>query len=210
MRSVIVPTVPRNMPALMSPKYQTKLRYTDTIVLAPSVLSVAVNHVYSANGMYDPDVTGVGHQPRGFDQLMSMYGTYVVNKAVMRIDILDPGVSGTTNGAIVGICEDVNSGTVTDPQDLLEKSHVRYMAYPTSAATNRMYFTSYPNRRLGLNNPGNLQLSQKGTGSTNPVEQTHFKIFGYIPTSGTLHNVTVQVSIDYYATFSEIRQPVKS
>lgn len=35
-------------------------------------------HVFSANGMYDPDVTGTGHQPYGFDQYMAQYDHYTV------------------------------------------------------------------------------------------------------------------------------------
>jgi len=31
--------------------------------------------------MYDPDITGTGHQPAGFDQMMLSYEHYIVTRA---------------------------------------------------------------------------------------------------------------------------------
>lgn len=39
------------------------------------------SYVYSLNGLYDPDISGVGGQPTGFDQYMALYGKYTVLKA---------------------------------------------------------------------------------------------------------------------------------
>ncbi len=45
-------------------------------------LSVAGNsHTFRANGCFDPDVTGIGLQPRGFDQYATLYDRYVVTSS---------------------------------------------------------------------------------------------------------------------------------
>lgn len=53
-------------------------------------------HDFAANGMYDPDITGVGHQPMGFDQLAAIYQRYRVNACKITVDgmQLTPGTCG--------------------------------------------------------------------------------------------------------------------
>lgn len=54
-----------------------KMRYVTGITLNPAVSNKAA-HVFTANGLYDPDITGTGNQPRGFDQIMAAYQKYTV------------------------------------------------------------------------------------------------------------------------------------
>lgn len=60
----------------MPPVYYTKLRYQQfqTLNSAPALAT----QVIRANSLFDPNLTGVGHQPRGFDQLAGSYKEYRV------------------------------------------------------------------------------------------------------------------------------------
>ncbi len=49
--------------------------FTNTLDLGAAT---HVTHVYSANGAFDPDVSGGGHQSRGFDQYAALYEKYAV------------------------------------------------------------------------------------------------------------------------------------
>lgn len=53
------------------------LRYSEQISLDPTAAGFAV-HEFKSNGLYDPNVTGTGHQPRGYDQLMGIYNRWCV------------------------------------------------------------------------------------------------------------------------------------
>lgn len=210
-RNVGTIAIPRSMPTLMPPKFNTVLRYSTSFTLDPGFSTAAAMRVFSANGLYDPDITGVGHQPRGFDQLMSLYQHYNVSKAVMTADF-DHVESSGSYAFMCGIVEDVNSGLVTDSEDVMEKSNMTSFMYPRDAARTRAKFTSYPYRRLGLNNPGNTQGTQNGTGSTNPTDQVYLKPFIFFPTvaAGSPSPVICVVTIDYTVVFSEYSQPSKS
>jgi len=48
---------------------------------------------YRLNSLYDPDVTGGGHQPYGFDQVFALYNRYRVDKVVFRITFTTPGAA---------------------------------------------------------------------------------------------------------------------
>jgi len=50
-------------------------------------------HVFSANSAYDPDVTGVGHQPMYFDNYAALYSKYRVNYAKMTVTVINHSVN---------------------------------------------------------------------------------------------------------------------
>jgi len=59
-------------------------RYCDSVSIDAST-GVAADYVLNASSLYDPDVTGTGHQPYGFDQLMAFFRHYVVVKARVKV-----------------------------------------------------------------------------------------------------------------------------
>ena len=60
--------VPRNKLAFPQ-SISTKLRYVEKINMGSiGASSNVVQNQFIANGAYDPNFTGTGHQPRGFDQ----------------------------------------------------------------------------------------------------------------------------------------------
>lgn len=62
----------------LSPTYKAVLPYFETgLSINPAAGGVVGSYVFQINGPYDPNVTGIGHQPLGFDQLMLMYEHYI-------------------------------------------------------------------------------------------------------------------------------------
>lgn len=53
-----------------------------TLIGSPSAVPT---NLYSANGMYDPDISGLGHQPMGFDNLMAFYEQTTVVKSHISV-----------------------------------------------------------------------------------------------------------------------------
>lgn len=68
---------------LLRPKVLTKLTYCDTKTITPG--TGMANHVFSMNNLYDPDYTGVGHQPAFRDEWANIYGHYRVLAAHVRV-----------------------------------------------------------------------------------------------------------------------------
>lgn len=85
----------KRIPVLLPRKYTCKLRYVDEIDLDPAVGGLSVTKSYRANDLYDPDSSGVGHQPMGFDQLCLFYKSFTVTKSTIRVT---PMIKTTTGG----------------------------------------------------------------------------------------------------------------
>ena len=62
----------------MPDQFRTTLRYCEflTITCTAGALS---RYEFLGNGLYDPNFTGTGHQPLGFDQLIAIYSYAVVH-----------------------------------------------------------------------------------------------------------------------------------
>lgn len=60
------------------------LRYSDQITLNPTAGATS-SYFFHANSIFDPDASGVGHQPYGHDTLQTIYKDYVVDKAVITL-----------------------------------------------------------------------------------------------------------------------------
>jgi hypothetical protein len=92
--------------AVMTPLPSTQkvmLKYSDFLSFTPN--GAPTNYIYSCNNLYDPNVTGVGHQPRGFDQLMALYDHFVVISAVAEVTFYN----GTALPMVCGLMIDDNA-----------------------------------------------------------------------------------------------------
>lgn len=61
---------------LLQHTVRTKLIYCDTKTLGAS--TGAVHHAFQINNIFDPDATGVGHQPAFYDKWSALYSMYRV------------------------------------------------------------------------------------------------------------------------------------
>ena len=76
-------TVPRNKIGFPQ-SMRTQLRYCDAIDFTPSSATINV-HSFLANGLFKPDVSATGHQPRGFDEFMDVYKTFTVKGSKIAV-----------------------------------------------------------------------------------------------------------------------------
>jgi len=64
---------------------RAKLDFADVLTLSPTTANVVASHTYRLNSLFDPDYTGAGAQPVGFDELMAMYGDFFVTTTQVHV-----------------------------------------------------------------------------------------------------------------------------
>jgi hypothetical protein len=89
-----------------------KLSYVDYRRVNPGVVTYS-DTVYNLNSVFDPENTGVGHQPRGFDVLAGLYNKYRVFKCRSRMELRQRAAHG-----ISGLLLPSNSSTGLTTADL--------------------------------------------------------------------------------------------
>lgn len=79
--------------------FRRTLRYSETYTLTTGVAGVVgtVQNM-SLNSAYDPNQSGTGHQPYGFDQLAAFYNKYIVHS--VRYRLLCTTLGGTAEVAV--------------------------------------------------------------------------------------------------------------
>jgi hypothetical protein len=175
---------------------------SDVAITLVSNLANPGVYVFSANGMYDPDLTGTGHQPRGFDQLMLFYDHYVVTRARAKCRFFN---ASTSVPAEVFVTVRDNATPSTSYLDYLESSitkTVQLGVESASTATKTLEFDVDVGKFLGRRDPlSDPQL--KGSTSSNPDEGCAFHIGAFTPDVFTASSVLLLVTIEYTCTLIE-------
>lgn len=102
----------------------TTFIYADTgFSIDPGVGGSTGVRVLSLNSLYDPDVTGTGHQPAGFDQLMAIYEEYCVYAVKYKCSWYN---SDGSNEMIGGVTITDQLSTSTDPRVYIENGMTQW------------------------------------------------------------------------------------
>lgn len=179
-----------------------KLRYCETITINPSA-GQAGTYTFSANGLYDPNISGTGHQPYGFDQLCALYNHYYVTGAKMTITTITADSYYTIG---IKLC-DASTLNSSIPDNLMEQPAFRKRVISNNAASTSSSITQYFSTKkfFRLKNKSFIMADDtlSGSASGNPAEQAYFVIvFQPAVALQDLSNSTFQVQIDYIATFA--------
>jgi hypothetical protein len=165
--------------------------------------------------LYDPDITGVGHQPLGFDTFASVYLDYIVTGSSLEVIGICP--SDLTNGApsAVGVMLSNSSTLAYNAADALMEqglSNYKVMAnahplYQMTTVKSRRYD---PRQFFNVRMPEDLQDAIGAAVTANPTALAYFNVwFGQVP-SGTdvdPFNVTIRIKYDVqFFTLKEIPQ----
>lgn len=195
------------------PSQQTvSLRYIEGIDLAPGAAGAPAKYVWRCNGAYDPNYTGVGHQPLFWDTYAAMYNHYVVTGAKIRAHVWGENVA-TTYGSMVAIKIDddgttsSNIGTMMELKD--EYMKVKMMRTNAGASGAQAVITSKFSAKkfFGLTNPKDDRSNVGALTNTNPNEGAFWVLlWQHIDASTTFTgNLKGYVTIDYTINFSEPR-----
>lgn len=199
--------------APMPNKYPCKLRYCSYFNIDPGAAGIAGVNVIAANGMFDPEISGVGHQPRGFDQLMTMYDHYTVIGS--KITVSYSHLFGNNYDAYrIGINVKDSPVTAIDPNDYLEGRNLVSSTMPPvtggdGACTRTLSMKFSTKKFLGVSHPLASE-NVRGNATANPGEMGYFHIWAAPLSSVDGPAITCAIRIEYLCVLTEPKQPTQS
>jgi len=176
-------------------------RYYDVNLLTSTGGAIA-HYQFSANGLYDPNITGTGHQPMYFDTLTGIYDHYTVVGS--KIHVVAIGQTASVAGTLTLWINDdtTTSATLFSLPEQTSASTSLVMPISSGVKTNLKNAWS-AKKTFGGSVLGNDDL--QGTGSANPAEQSYFQL-SYASADGTSTSTCLfQVFIEYIAVWDELK-----
>lgn len=193
-------------------KFAAKLRYAQSGAVNPGISGIPGVQVFNASSCFDPDTTGIGHQPRGFDQWMTMFDHYTVIGSKITVSY---SVNGQADDRAIVLGVNLkDDGTVyTDKNDYMEGRNVssKLVSGGATGDARSCTLTKHysPKKFLGITKPLAGSLI-RGSATSNPSENAYFHCWAAPTGTADLDSIAYQVVIDYLVVFTEPKNPSQS
>lgn len=190
----------------LPPLYYSTLKYCEYVTISLSAGGFNY-YVMSANGLYDPNISGTGHQPMYFDQMMALYNHYHVRASRCSVD------SGASNDLQTATMQQL---VVEDDATLATTSSMGISAMtemPGKQGAVKVMNTADTNLPTLKANwrakdvfSGDLMANNalRGNSGANPSEQSYY-IYGIYDANGNSITYVTAFTIEYDVVFSEYK-----
>lgn len=177
-------------------------RYATSFNLDPSTGGVLAKHVFSANGMYDPDITGSGHQPNGFDQLATLYNHYTVVGSKITIQCFNYDSAQTQIAGLSTLAD--STGFTGDIFQYVEQGKSKYVTMGQKGADrSKKLVTTFSTKKFFRKSNVMDEDDLKGDDTQNPTEQAYYHVVAAPIGAVDTAPVQVFVVIEYSAVWHE-------
>ena len=184
----------------------TTLKYRYTGVLNPGAGGTNSVQIFRCNSVYDPDATGVGNQPRGYDEWSALYNHMNVKRSKITVEYHN---GDATYEQQVGIALRDGIATETNPIDYSEQMGVTRMLGRVGSSHNHIVLTKkwdcYKDLGVSYTNQKNQHSS-----SSNPGDGQYFHVYSGNPWGSDPSNAYISVTIYYDVLFSELKDLTQS
>lgn len=169
-------------------------------------------HTFSSNGLFDPNITGVGHQPRGFDQLMAAYLKYTVLGSKITITqtnyVANPGYVYLTHSSSTNpLSTESNDNSAFESAFLVKKP----VLCADTTGGQRKFRTS---GQVALKKYFKTNIMDEddysGDASNNPNDQGYWGLYVQNTNGNDPDTLTFSVQIEYITVFRNPQTIVKS
>lgn len=177
--------------------------YSNSSLTVPNT-GLGVSYVYTANGLYDPDISGTGGQPSGFDQMMVFYEHYTVFncRAVVTFRNFSATIAPIVYLAVRG-----DTGNISVVSSIMETGNTvstQLMPAGVTGSLKELVMRVNVGAFLGFDDLMDSTVA-RGDLASNPAEQVYFHVGAFYNEASGTGDVKFQIRLEYDAVFSEAR-----
>lgn len=190
-------------PSGVPDRLQVKLIYREALTWTQASGNVGDN-VYRANSLFDPDLTGTGGQPLGFDQWAAFYFYYTVTGVSVE-------VTNMCNGAVINNCRTgitfsiLSNAYATTDQDRVEAQPYTtakslWMGNTTSGTSTQKAYMSTAKIMGALPIAVQTEDAFSALVTANPGAPWFMHVWNYVPSLAT-QSLYQNVKITFHCVF---------
>lgn len=189
--------------AFLAPRITTKLRYNDAFSII-SAVGVMNDYQFRLNSIYDPDMTGAGHQPLGRDQLAALYNRYRVDKVFVKVEFSKASEGACCGHALVANNDQTN---FTNPFSVIYEQSNSKIAVDSNSTAGSKSKTVLKKMYTLRNITGVTSSKYKSDDAysspvaTNPAETIQLHIINCDVLNATTTTTVMNVSMIFYVEF---------
>jgi len=194
-------------PQSLPDRLYVKLVYRQSVAFSTS--GTLQDNVFRGNSLFDPDATGAGGQPMGFDQWANFYASYTVLGSKIEVTCMQNGAAGAYNARFGATPTNFSSAFGTGDYEVAEELPYSKIGqvHMGSAGVGQGRITNYmsTNKLIGVVRPAvQIEDAYGALVSANPTNTWYWHVWGYPPGGGD-KSLIVNVRITYFTVF-ETRQ----
>lgn len=170
--------------------------YAENVGLTSSDTATPASHTMSLNNLYDPNISGTGYQPIGFDQMSALWLNYRVLSVRVRLEVFPASATGT-----VGFYP---SGLSSLPADWNAWTVQPFARTVTTSTTmpRRLSAKIVPWNVLGVTKANYMSENDYLSSATGgPLRPVYLQLFA--KTSGAATSASTRIYIEYTVLASQ-------
>jgi hypothetical protein len=167
-------------------------------------------YVFRGTSLFDPDLTGTGAQPTGFDEWAAFYNRYVVTHSKIRIDVIEVASDSDANSETVEVAivptPENGAPPFSDPQEAGEQQYGKFaLLYPQTngnPALARMTHSMSNSKIHGVSaNTIVTESDFSALVNSNPNKNLYWNLYFQTADESSSHSYVVYVTLEFEAEF---------
>ena len=185
------------------------MRYCDIVPITSSVGAVGV-YQFRANSIFDPNLSGVGHQPMGHDTMSTLYEKNIVLGCKITVQFSQPYTT-TTEDIAVGLFIDADAGiSYSSATGLVEARKGPYLTLTGNEQRSKFLSMNFSSKKFfNLTDMKDNYNSYGAYFGSNPNESAYITVWAQ-NLQGSTQTITATVVIDYIVAVSEPKDLLQS
>lgn len=183
-------------------RYYAKLKYVSVLPTAFAG-SALFTYQFRGNSLYDPNLTAVGHQPRGFDQLATLYKNYKVLGSSVVARFAQNSTGAASSNTVISLCAQADTDVPTGIKALVENPRAKWKVTGPNNGTPPLHLKGYMSTRkiLGLTKAQASADDYSSVVGDNPAKGWVWNVSSGTLDQSTPINSEAVIELTYYAVF---------
>jgi len=182
-------------------RFITKMKYSEFVNT-----DTFGQYVFNLNSIFDPNRTGTGHQPYGFDTLATLYNRYRVIACGYRLQVAGDAPTAYVMSAIPGN-EIINPLTISEARENPRAKYIQQnVGAPAATLSSKCYLPSLLGRTKAQYMADDRYQAQT---TASPAELALLNIMT-ADTADIYRQTKVQVMLEYTVEFFDIKHLAQS